>query len=182
MERLKQEIYDVVRRASLSIPAAVWYTVTPQLVSRAAHPNPSLMRGVSELLAIILHAHPDEAVWAVTGLTQSLNPDRKKVGSELFSLAVKRLQKADARDAALERELDPVRRAVERRRRRRIGLVRCGISARGQRLPARLSAHRRGTVWRVHAADQWQLLQLRRSAPNRRAPVSYTHLTLPTKA
>ena len=102
LERLKQEIYDVVRRASLSIPAAVWYTVTPQLVSRAAHPNPSLMRGVSELLAIILHAHPDEAVWAVTGLTQSLNPDRKKVGSELFSLAVKRLQKsdADARDAA----------------------------------------------------------------------------------
>ncbi|KAH8053279.1 phosphatidylinositol kinase [Aureococcus anophagefferens] len=78
LERLKQEIYDVVRRASLSIPAAVWYTVTPQLVSRAAHPNPSLMRGVSELLAIILHAHPDEAVWSVTGLTQSLNPDRKK--------------------------------------------------------------------------------------------------------
>ncbi|KAH8088867.1 phosphatidylinositol kinase [Aureococcus anophagefferens] len=102
LERLKQEIYDVVRRASLSIPAAVWYTVTPQLVSRAAHPNPSLMRGVSELLAIILHAHPDEAVWAVTGLTQSLNPDRKKVGSELFSLAAKRLQKSDAhaRDAA----------------------------------------------------------------------------------
>ena len=49
-ERLKKDAMNVVQRASAQIPAAVWYGVTPQLVSHAAHPNSMLANGVAQLL------------------------------------------------------------------------------------------------------------------------------------
>ncbi|KAG5187220.1 kinase-like domain-containing protein [Tribonema minus] len=99
--RATQLVADAVR----GVPAYMWYTCLPQLLSRVGHPNAEVQAVVVQALAHLLASHPHQALWHVSGLQLSLNKARKAVGERVVAKAYQTLlQEARAADAQCVRD------------------------------------------------------------------------------
>jgi serine/threonine-protein kinase ATR len=63
----------------------------PQVTSRICHPNPIVVEGVKAIMVKVLTTYPQQAMWYILGLTQSLNTQRKTRAIDIFKIAQKHL-------------------------------------------------------------------------------------------
>ncbi|KAJ1446296.1 hypothetical protein M885DRAFT_625382 [Pelagophyceae sp. CCMP2097] len=87
LNALQQETVRLLKRAMEHVPASVWYTAVPQLVSRAGHPSSDIRRCVIEILCRVVVAHPHRALWLVCGLALSSLAARAQVGERILAKA-----------------------------------------------------------------------------------------------
>jgi serine/threonine-protein kinase ATR len=69
------------------IPPAAFYTAIPQLVSRVVHQNAETALIVKKILERVLFKFPLQAMWHLAWLKGSKNPERARIGEEIFKEA-----------------------------------------------------------------------------------------------
>ncbi|KAG8694478.1 serine/threonine-protein kinase M1, partial [Ceratobasidium sp. 395] len=79
-----REIHAIMLDAVLKLNAYQWFTALPQLISRVTHPNRSAYKLLSRIIAKIVIAYPQQALWGVSPLVQSRNSDRSTRGKEIL--------------------------------------------------------------------------------------------------
>jgi serine/threonine-protein kinase ATR len=88
--KTKQECHSHVDKAVVSVPSYAWYTCLPQLLSQLGSSIPTsngdLRSLILDAVIKVLSSHPEQAVWSITGLTQSKESDRKRLGERVSHL------------------------------------------------------------------------------------------------
>ena len=75
------------------IPAAAFYTAMQQIISRVIHTNKETSMVVKSILQRVLVKFPHQAMWMLAWLKASKDPERAKIGEDLFKSAEKALAK-----------------------------------------------------------------------------------------
>jgi serine/threonine-protein kinase ATR len=78
-----------------SIPPSAFYTAMPQLIARVIHDDKETALVVRGILKRVLTKFPQQAMWPLAWLKGSRNPERLKIGEEIFKDAEKNLSKAN---------------------------------------------------------------------------------------
>jgi len=89
-----------VKKATQQVPAFMWYTSLPQLLSRVGHCKGDLQSSVVEAVVKVLSSHPEQAMWSVTGLCFSKDTERKRMGERIMHVAKHTLNQSHTSDAA----------------------------------------------------------------------------------
>lgn len=88
--KTQQDCHSHVNKAVVSVPSYAWYTCLPQLLSQLGSSIPTsngdLRSLILDAVIKVLSSHPDQAVWSITGLTQSKDTDRKRLGDRVRHL------------------------------------------------------------------------------------------------
>lgn len=66
------------------IPAVAFYTAMPQLISRVIHDDEETAMVVKSILQRVLIKFPQQAMWTLAWLKGSRNPERSRIGEEIF--------------------------------------------------------------------------------------------------
>ncbi|CAB1117116.1 unnamed protein product [Ectocarpus sp. CCAP 1310/34] len=85
--KLQTDSTALVKEAVRTIPPYMWYTALPQLTSRVGHPNEDVLRVIIDALAMLLRAHPKQALWHLSSLCLSISESRRQVGNQVFEQA-----------------------------------------------------------------------------------------------
>ncbi|CAN0457677.1 unnamed protein product, partial [Laminaria digitata] len=80
VQKLQKDSTELVKAAVRSIPPYMWYTALPQLTSRVGHPNAEVLKVIIDALAMLLKAHPKQALWHLSSLCLSISSTRRQVG------------------------------------------------------------------------------------------------------
>ncbi|OQS07946.1 phosphatidylinositol kinase (PIK-L4) [Thraustotheca clavata] len=99
-ERLMQEITRIVYDALAKLPVSMWLACLPQVASRICHPNQTVVDGVKAIMVKVLSTYPQQAMWTILGLTQSLNTQRKSRAMDILKGAQKQLHATNHADMA----------------------------------------------------------------------------------
>ncbi|KAK3679373.1 serine/threonine-protein kinase M1 [Recurvomyces mirabilis] len=108
------------------IPAYVFYTALPQMVSRISHPHPDVWKQLLNCLMRIVQTHPSQALWYMLPVLKATDRVRAERGMEILnklkdpkrqakgevdlrSLIVQSQKMADALLQASERHVEPKR-------------------------------------------------------------------------
>jgi serine/threonine-protein kinase ATR len=75
-----------------SIPAHVWFTCMPQLVSRAQHRDQYTAHTIKRILVEIMATHPTQGIWHIGGMLNSHNEVRQNIGHGIIKHALPRLK------------------------------------------------------------------------------------------
>ncbi|KAK5108367.1 hypothetical protein LTR62_008397 [Meristemomyces frigidus] len=80
------------------IPAYVFYTALPQMLSRISHPHPDVWKQLLNCLIRIVQTHPSQALWYILPVLKATDPLRKERGMEILNKLKdsKKQQKTDA--------------------------------------------------------------------------------------
>ncbi|QRV72397.1 phosphatidylinositol 3- and 4-kinase [Ceratobasidium sp. AG-Ba] len=79
-----KEIHAIMLDAISKVKPYQWFTALPQLISRVTHPNRNAFKLLSKIIARIVLAYPQQALWGVTPLVQSRNAERASRGKEIL--------------------------------------------------------------------------------------------------
>ncbi|KAE8234278.1 hypothetical protein CF326_g676 [Tilletia indica] len=78
----RQEHFQVmnerIRKCYSRVPAYQWYGIFPQLVSRVIHKNEIVWQVLQELIAFVVKAFPDQAMWSMVAGAQSKEEERSR--------------------------------------------------------------------------------------------------------
>ncbi|KAG8747053.1 serine/threonine-protein kinase M1 [Ceratobasidium sp. 414] len=96
-----KEISAVMLDAVSKLNAYQWFTALPQLISRVTHPNRGAYKLLSKIIARIVIAYPQQALWGVSPLVQSRNADRSSRGKDILE-KVQQSANKDVRDLILQ--------------------------------------------------------------------------------
>lgn len=66
------------------IPAYMWYTVLPQILSRICHPNPVVSQNLEVIIVKVVSAHPQQALWSLMAVTKSTQKERSSRGLKIM--------------------------------------------------------------------------------------------------
>lgn len=80
---------QLFQEAASRIPSSMFYTATPQLISRVCHPNSHTALAVQTLLTRVLSKFPGQAMWVLAWVRNSLDKTRSSLGNEIFHSAQK---------------------------------------------------------------------------------------------
>ncbi|KAF8709080.1 UVSB PI-3 kinase, MEI-41 and ESR-1, partial [Rhizoctonia solani] len=61
-----------------------WFTALPQLLSRVTHPNRLTYKYLAKIIISVVISYPQQALWCVSPLGQSRNPERAGRGREIL--------------------------------------------------------------------------------------------------
>jgi serine/threonine-protein kinase ATR len=75
-----------------TLPPYQFYTVISQLSSRIMHGNPSVYNVIERILARLLEAFPQQAVWLLMAVFRSENASRRKRCGDLFNKAKRQVR------------------------------------------------------------------------------------------
>ena len=101
--RNKQDEANLLfQEAASRIPSSMFYTATPQLISRLCHPNAQTGLAVQTLLTRVLSKFPGQAMWALAWVRNSLDKTRSSLGSEIFHSAQKSIVGWTANDKRVD--------------------------------------------------------------------------------
>ena len=81
LQENQDRLNKIMKRFASSIPAHMFYTALPQLVSSILHPDAESRRNVSLILRTVLVNYPAHSLWSIGWLRQSKNEDKSKAGS-----------------------------------------------------------------------------------------------------
>lgn len=70
------------------LPKSVWLTTMPQLISRLLHPSKQVVEVLMDLLAALVAAYPDQALWYVVPVTRSADSERAARARSIVKSAV----------------------------------------------------------------------------------------------
>lgn len=85
---VEADVKREMKKALESIPVYMWMTAIPQLMSRLLHPRKTVRDELTQLLARIFCAFPDECTWLILPSSQLKTIDRKKAASAVLNQAV----------------------------------------------------------------------------------------------
>ncbi|TGO91177.1 hypothetical protein BPOR_0036g00070 [Botrytis porri] len=67
------------------MPAYIFYTALPQIVSRITHPHKEVNHFLQLIMLKVVSAHPQQSLWSVLALSTSTQLDRRTKGMELLA-------------------------------------------------------------------------------------------------
>ncbi|TGO14465.1 hypothetical protein BTUL_0052g00020 [Botrytis tulipae] len=67
------------------MPAYIFYTALPQIVSRITHPHKEVNYFLQVIMLKVVSAHPQQSLWSVLALSTSTQLDRRTKGMELLA-------------------------------------------------------------------------------------------------
>jgi serine/threonine-protein kinase ATR len=68
------------------IPAYMFYTALPQIMSRIAHPNHDVYKYLQMMIAKVVAAFPQQALWSLLAVCTSCQNDRKTRGASILQI------------------------------------------------------------------------------------------------
>ena len=80
--RLLTTVNLQIKKYSDRLPAFVFYTALSQIVARIAHPNPTVFPVLVELVAKVVVAHPQQALWTLLAVVKSSTKERALRGRQ----------------------------------------------------------------------------------------------------
>ncbi|KAJ8905529.1 hypothetical protein NDN08_002036 [Rhodosorus marinus] len=83
-KKVRQGMKEVVEK----LPKSVWLTTMPQLLSRLLHPSEQVVQVLMDLLASLVAAYPDQALWYVVPVTRSADSERAARARSIVKSAV----------------------------------------------------------------------------------------------
>jgi len=95
LQENQDRLNTMMKSFASSIPAHMFYTALPQLVSSVLHPDAESRRNVSLILRTVLVNYPAHSLWSIGWLRQSKSEDKSKAGSDIFRGATKLLRKTE---------------------------------------------------------------------------------------
>ncbi|ESZ94262.1 hypothetical protein SBOR_5330 [Sclerotinia borealis F-4128] len=66
------------------MPAYIFYTALPQIVSRITHPHKEVNQFVQLIILKVVSAHPQQSLWSLLAVSTSTQQDRRNKGKELL--------------------------------------------------------------------------------------------------
>lgn len=76
------------------VPAYVFYTAFPQLITRISHPNSNVWNLLLEIILKVAGAHPQQALWSLLAVVKSTAPERAQRGHIVLSRLKERSKSA----------------------------------------------------------------------------------------
>lgn len=89
------KIHERFRKYVQKMPAYMFYTALPQIVSRITHSNTEVFRWLQMIIQKVVMAHPQQALWSLLAVCTSTQSDRRARGALILN-AVKNSKKADS--------------------------------------------------------------------------------------
>ena len=68
----------------VKLPAYVFYTALPQIVSRITHPNNEVYKFLNSIIVKVVSTHPQQALWSLLAVATSTQTDRKTRGMTIL--------------------------------------------------------------------------------------------------
>ncbi|CAD6885848.1 unnamed protein product [Tilletia laevis] len=96
-QEIFEQMNDRIRKLYSKVPAYQWYGIFPQLVSRVIHKNEIVWQVLQELIAFVVKAFPEQAMWSMVAGVQSKDEDRARRMTRILA-KVKADAKRDAND------------------------------------------------------------------------------------
>ena len=81
LQAVNRQLYKYVER----IPAYVFYTALPQIISRITHPHPDVWKHISTILIRIVAMHPSQALWSLFAVVKASDRLRVERGNEILN-------------------------------------------------------------------------------------------------
>jgi serine/threonine-protein kinase ATR len=67
------------------MPAYIFYTALPQIVSRITHPNKEVNTYLQTIIYKVVSSHPQQSLWSLLAISTSTQKDRRMKGAEVLS-------------------------------------------------------------------------------------------------
>ncbi|KAL8800291.1 MAG: hypothetical protein Q9182_005285 [Xanthomendoza sp. 2 TL-2023] len=80
--RMLNAVNAQIKKYSDRLPGFVFYTALPQIVARIVHPNPVVFPLLIEIVAKVVSAHPQQALWTLLALVKSSSKERALRGKQ----------------------------------------------------------------------------------------------------
>ena len=80
--RILAAVNTQVRKYSDRLPGFVFYTALSQIVARIVHPNSAVVPLLIEIVAKVVSAHPQQALWTLLAVVKSSSKDRALRGKQ----------------------------------------------------------------------------------------------------
>ncbi|WPG99769.1 protein kinase rad3 [Acrodontium crateriforme] len=81
LQSVNKQLQKYVER----IPAYVFYTALPQIISRIAHPHPDVWKHIANILLRIVSIHPSQALWSLLAVIKASERVRVERGIEILN-------------------------------------------------------------------------------------------------
>jgi serine/threonine-protein kinase ATR len=89
-------IHDRFNRYILKMPAYIFYTALPQIVSRIAHPNREVFKYLQQIIIKVVSAHPNQALWTLLAVSMSTQADERQTrGATIIAQLLSTSRKGD---------------------------------------------------------------------------------------
>ncbi|KAH7045160.1 hypothetical protein B0J12DRAFT_669729 [Macrophomina phaseolina] len=82
--KLEQIHSQITKYVIGRLPAYVFYTALPQMITRISHPNPKTYDVLSKIIIKVAVAHPQRSLWSLFAVVRSKSHDRSTRGSHLL--------------------------------------------------------------------------------------------------
>ncbi|KAF1987090.1 hypothetical protein K402DRAFT_463189 [Aulographum hederae CBS 113979] len=67
------------------VPAFIFYTAFPQIISRISHPHSDTWKVLSQMIHRIATTHPQQALWSLLAVSKSTAPDKCRRATEILN-------------------------------------------------------------------------------------------------
>ena len=84
-QKVLEVIHRQIRKYLERLPAYVFYTALPQLVSRISHPHPEVWKLLQSIITKIVLHHPQQALWSIIAVAKSSDPERSSRGYNILN-------------------------------------------------------------------------------------------------
>ncbi|KAL2866806.1 protein kinase MEC1 [Aspergillus lucknowensis] len=74
------DMHSQLRKYVNRVPAALLFTILPQVVARICHPNPTVYNLLTKIVAKTVNAFPQQGLWTVLAVVKSSSKDRVSRG------------------------------------------------------------------------------------------------------
>ena len=84
------------------LPAFVFYTAFAQIVARICHINTTIYASLADIIAKVVTAHPQQALWTLLAMVKSSAPDRSSRGNFCLKKIIENAKKLKTENAGTE--------------------------------------------------------------------------------
>lgn len=74
-----------IKKYSEKLPAWMFYTAFPQIMSRIVHPNDQVYEHIQNIIVKVVSMYPQQALWSLTAVCKSTSRDRSSRGARIIS-------------------------------------------------------------------------------------------------
>lgn len=82
---LEQINRHIKRYTSERMPAYVWYTAFPQIITRISHPHKTVWETLSAIILKVSSTYPQQALWSLLAVTRASQDDRRGRGLSVLA-------------------------------------------------------------------------------------------------
>jgi serine/threonine-protein kinase ATR len=70
----------IKRYTNERMPAYIWYTAFPQIITRISHPHPAVWEVLQHIIVKVAAQYPQQALWSILPVTKATQDDRRARG------------------------------------------------------------------------------------------------------